>query len=249
MLYSKKNKRIVCNLNQNHIFRFRFDPDLRAEVSRQIASKFPDENKEKILLDMEQIFHPENRHLITVFSLKADNNTSDIDEAIIDALIKAKKSNFHSMTRMCLEWDRVDVARKFIFTEDNLQFICLDGLMEYAIIKNRVAFVELFLETGYNIKNYSTYARLLHLYSQIPVSSDLFVLLKDQMPYGHISEQIEKDKQFLTFDAIGRVTQKLLRDLYSHRFTKPPFTLIDYGKYRDMISRSELVASRLVVIN
>jgi len=159
MLYSKKNKRIVCNLNQNHIFRFRFDPDLRAEVSRQIASKFPDENKEKILLDMEQIFHPENRHLITVFSLKADNNTSDIDEAIIDALIKAKKSNFHSMTRMCLEWDRVDVARKFIFTEDNLQFICLDGLMEYAIIKNRVAFVELFLETGYNIKNYLTYAR------------------------------------------------------------------------------------------
>jgi len=94
-----------------------------------------------------------------------------------------------------------------------------------------------------------TYARLLHLYSQIPVSSDLFVLLKDQMPYGHISEQIDKDKQFLTFDAIGRVTQKLLRDLYSHRFTKPPFTLIDYGKYRDMISRSELVASRLVVIN
>jgi len=199
---------------------------------------------------MEQIFHPKHRHLITVFSLKADNNASDIDEAIIRALIKAKKSNFQSMTRMCLEWDRVDVARKFIFTEDNRQFnMSLNGLMEYAIIKNRVAFVELFLETGYNIKNYLTYARPLHLYSQIPVSSDLFVLLKGQMPYGLTSEQIDKDKQFFPFDAIGRVTQKLLRDLYSHRFTKPPFTLIDYGKYRDMISRSQQVASRLVVLN
>ncbi len=230
--------------------RFHFAPDLRAEVSRQITSEFRGKDKEKILLDMEQIFHPKHRHLITVFSLKADNNASDIDEAIIRALIKAKKSNFHSMTRMCLEWNRVDVARKFIFNEDNRHFnMSLNGLMEYAIIRNRVAFVELFLETGYNIKNYLTYARLLHLYSQIPITSDLFVLLRDKMPYGLTSEQINKDKQFFTFDAIGRVTQKLLRDLYSHRFTKPPFKLIDYEKSRDMISRSQQAASRLVVIN
>ncbi len=202
---------------------------------------------------MEQIFHPKYRHLITVFSLKADNNVTDIDEAIIHALIKAKKSNFQSMTRMCLEWNRVDVARKFIFTDDNKNMnMSLNSLMDYAIIKNRVAFVELFLETGYSIKNYLTYSRLLHLYNEIPISSDLYMLLRDQAHKGLTTGQLAKtdaeQRLIFSFYNIGRVTQKLLRDLYVHRFTEPPFTLIDHRKAMNSIRNQQKVTSRLIFI-
>jgi hypothetical protein len=34
-------------------------------------------------------------------------------------LMKAKKENFSSMIRLCLVWNRIDIARNYIFTDEN----------------------------------------------------------------------------------------------------------------------------------
>lgn len=141
---------------------------MRSDVERMIMTEFPKKDKLKILGDFEQIFHPRYRHLLSVFDLKAGNNANDIDEAVLKGLLKAKKSHYHSMIRLCLAWNRVDIARNFIFTDDQRDnILSLDSHMENALINNRVEFVELFLEKGYNFRNYLTYGNLLRLYNNV----------------------------------------------------------------------------------
>ena len=133
-----------------------------------ISKEFPNKDKEKILKDIEKIFHPKFEHLLSVFDLNADKNANDMDEAILKGLLKAKKNQYRSMIRLCLIWNRVDFARNFIFTQDlKDQIGSLSSLMEEAIAWNRIDFVELFFENGYSMKKYLTYGNLLHLYNKV----------------------------------------------------------------------------------
>jgi transient receptor potential cation channel subfamily M protein 5 len=146
------------------------------------------------------------------------------------------------MIRLCLEWNRVDIARKFIFTSQNkASILSLDSLMEDAIIKNRVQFVELFLENGYNLKSYLTYSKLLNLYNSIPANSDLYKLLYERVSYANKNskENAGLDRICYTFKDIGSVTQKLLNYLYEHRFTESPFSEISSHKARQVVTKNK----------
>ena len=45
-------------------------------------------------------------------------DSNDIDIAILRSLLKAKQSNIIDQLNLALSWNRADIARDFIFTED-----------------------------------------------------------------------------------------------------------------------------------
>ena len=66
-------------------------------------------------------------HLLSVFRLDSNENqhidNADIDIAILRALLKAKKSNYKAQLKLALTWDRIDIARNFIFTDDKTWWV------------------------------------------------------------------------------------------------------------------------------
>ena len=75
-------------------------------------------------------------HLLSVFRLDSNENqnidNADIDIAILRALLKAKKSNYKAQLKLALTWDRIDIARNFIFTDDKTWWVS----KQFAIISS-----------------------------------------------------------------------------------------------------------------
>jgi hypothetical protein len=72
---------------------------------------------------MEKALDPKYNHLFTV--CKPINSNAEVDVAVLLALLKAEKKQKDvdpaiAQLWLALEWDRIDVARKFIFN-DNLK--------------------------------------------------------------------------------------------------------------------------------
>lgn len=112
-----------------------------------------------------------NLNLLTV--CRPVNEQAEIDVAILLALLKKEANeNTHkylqTQIKLALSWDRVDIARKFIFTNDNAAKIgSLNDAMFIALTKNRVEFIKLFLENGFSIKKFVTNRMLLKMYNQV----------------------------------------------------------------------------------
>ena len=75
-------------------------------------------------------------HLLSVFRLDSNENqnidNADIDIAILRALLKAKKSNYKAQLKLALTWDRIDIAKNFIFTDDKTWWVS----KQFAIISS-----------------------------------------------------------------------------------------------------------------
>jgi hypothetical protein len=84
-----------------------------------VATEFPGKNTKDITNDIEQIFNPAYGHLISSVKLNVDKQANDIDEAILKGLLKAKNKNFEVTIKLCLKWNRVDILKNYIFTEEN----------------------------------------------------------------------------------------------------------------------------------
>ena len=66
-----------------------------------------------------EIFQPHYRRFLSAYSMDIkEASDSSIDLAILQALLKAQK-NLQSQLRLALTWDRVDIAKKYIFSEEN----------------------------------------------------------------------------------------------------------------------------------
>jgi len=56
-----------------------------------------------------------------VFNL-GEAESKDIDRAILYALLKANKTNANTQLSLALAWNRCDIARHEIFTQENRQY-------------------------------------------------------------------------------------------------------------------------------
>lgn len=95
----------------------RLDDKLRAEISNKIYEYFKKPPK-PILESFEKIL--EYPHLLSVFRMSYDELGNDLEIAILRALLKAKKDNFGAQLKLCLTWNRIELARNFIFTGDRI---------------------------------------------------------------------------------------------------------------------------------
>ncbi|XP_015750846.1 PREDICTED: transient receptor potential cation channel subfamily M member 3-like [Acropora digitifera] len=94
-----------------------------------------------------------------------DEDGSDIDRAILKALLKAEHASAADQLTLALIWNRADIARTEIFTENQKwEMAALEEAMMDALGNNRVKFVNLLLENGVCMGKFLTTPRLLELY-------------------------------------------------------------------------------------
>ncbi|MGH0130904.1 UNVERIFIED_CONTAM: hypothetical protein FKN15_059625 [Acipenser sinensis] len=118
------------------------------------------------------------QQLLTVFRLEKEDQ-NDVDVAILQALLKASKSldnqgkeNWDHQLKLAVAWNRVDIAKSEIFTDDKQwKSIDLSDVMLAALLGDKPDFVKLFLENGVHLKEFLTEKRLLALYNNLPPTS------------------------------------------------------------------------------
>ncbi|XP_054324859.2 transient receptor potential cation channel subfamily M member 2 isoform X2 [Pongo pygmaeus] len=117
------------------------------------------------------------RQLLTVFREGKDGQ-QDVDVAILQALLKASRSqdhfgheNWDHQLKLAVAWNRVDIARSEIFTDEwQWKPSDLHPTMTAALISNKPEFVKLFLENGVQLKEFVTWDTLLYLYENLEPS-------------------------------------------------------------------------------
>ena len=70
----------------------------------------------------------EEMEFLTIFSVESADQVTELDEAILSGILKAQKKLsegnekrlIKSQLNLALTWNRLDVAKSYIFKEDNL---------------------------------------------------------------------------------------------------------------------------------
>ncbi|XP_056392757.1 transient receptor potential cation channel subfamily M member 2 isoform X2 [Hyla sarda] len=171
-----------------------------------------------------------HKQLLTIFQEDKDDQ-HDIDVAILQALLKASLShdqqgheNWDHQLKLAVAWNRVDIARSEIFTDDHQwKSSDLHPVMTAALIGNKPAFVKLFLEHGVRIEEYATQETIINLYNNTDPSC-LF--------HSKLAKVIEDEKFRLEFlkssklrlHHVSQVLRELLGDFSKHLYPKPKST-------------------------
>ncbi|XP_052709281.1 transient receptor potential cation channel subfamily M member-like 2 isoform X1 [Crassostrea angulata] len=153
--------KITTNLynKEESFFPLTFDEDLKDLVDIIFAWKAEDLPKKQKLVEscLKQLREAlQHRELLTVFDLN-DNETEEIDRAILYALLKATRSNTNTQLSLALAWNMPDIAKNEIFTasnKTNYQKLDLHDAMMSAFIQDRLEFVKLFLENGIDLSQF-----------------------------------------------------------------------------------------------
>jgi hypothetical protein len=97
-----------------------------------------------IIANMEKVFQPCRHHLLSYFVLKPHDQANGVDMAILNGLLKSlkpRRSNlndkfteeearrdelkYKAQLRLCLTWNRFDMAEKFILNDENRDKVVL----------------------------------------------------------------------------------------------------------------------------
>lgn len=178
---------------------------------------------DKLLAELLQCVKKKN--LITIFRPSDNTATSDVigdghelDHAILSALFRARHLSAAEQLCLTLAWNRVDIARSEIFvygqewTDEALE----EAMME-ALVKNRVDFVKLLLETGVQMAKFLTISRLEELYnSKQGPANTLRYIVRDVRPH------MPRNYNYSLID-IGLVINKLMGGAYRSSYTRRKF--------------------------
>ncbi|XP_064135610.1 transient receptor potential cation channel subfamily M member 2 isoform X2 [Loxodonta africana] len=163
------------------------------------------------------------RQLLTVFREGKDGQ-QDMDVAILQALLKASRSHDHfghenwdHQLKLAVAWNRVDIARSEIFTDERQwKPSDLHPMMAAALISNKPDFVKLFLENGVHLKEFVTQDTLLYLYENLAPSCLFYFKLQKVLA--------EEPKRLASAPGVPRLQMhhvaQVLRELLGD-FTKP----------------------------
>nr|XP_009663409.1 PREDICTED: transient receptor potential cation channel subfamily M member 2 isoform X1 [Struthio camelus australis] len=164
-----------------------------------------------------------SRQLLTIFR-EGKYGQQDVDVAILQALLKASQNrdhfgheNWDHQLKLAVAWNRVDIARSEIFTDDHeWKPTDLHPVMAAALISNKPEFVKLFLEQGVRLKEFVTWDALVYLYDNMAPSclfhSKLQKILLEEKEHTAGSKmprvQLHHVSQVLQ-ELLGRSTQPL----------------------------------------
>ncbi|KAL4228805.1 Transient receptor putative cation channel subfamily M member 2 [Mactra antiquata] len=165
----------------------------------------------------------EKSDLMSVYEFDSRGGVKKIDVAMLQALLKANKNQVMDQLRLALAWNRIDVVKSDIFTDDKRWPTgSLDDVMLSAIQLNRIDFVELFLDHGVSLREFLTKKRLLALYNKISQNCLLHTLLSRIK-----AKDVMRRKNFSLLD-VGLLIQNLMGDTYrTHYTTKPEYASLD----------------------
>ncbi|CAL1535900.1 unnamed protein product [Lymnaea stagnalis] len=146
-----------------------FDAIVRQTADKIFVWKDQDTNKDKKIQRCIDTLRMclRKRNLINVYDLEKSESAQDIDRAILFALLKANKFNSNSQLALALAWNRCDIARQQIFTQENRSQWKIKDLydaMFTALVQDRADFVQLFLDNGVDLRKFLTVKTLWNLY-------------------------------------------------------------------------------------
>jgi hypothetical protein len=107
-------------------FSFKLDEDLKNEILNRINHEYPKNDKERnenILKSIQSILDPKYSHLINI--CRPINGNAEVDVAILKAFLKSKKQEYQTQLKFAQSWNRIDIARDFIFTDENKDNVSL----------------------------------------------------------------------------------------------------------------------------
>ncbi|XP_077993758.1 transient receptor potential cation channel subfamily M member 2-like isoform X2 [Glandiceps talaboti] len=155
----------------------------------------------------------ETLELITVYELNAKGFAMDIDVAILQALLTAKKADKRGQLHLALAMNRIDIAESVMCqagrswkVEDRHQ------LLEKAFINNQVEFVKLFIENGVDLRTFLTVKRLTTLYNKIRHTTLLYRLLK-KVKSRSVTKKCQRTTRFTLRD-VGHLIKDLADNTY-----------------------------------
>ncbi|XP_078332506.1 transient receptor potential cation channel subfamily M member-like 2 isoform X3 [Crassostrea virginica] len=210
-----------------------FEASVEAEIRNQVEENF---GKKNLVSHCEMVKETlKNRDLVTVFefSIGSRGSSKDIDRAILQALLRANKDQIFDQLKLALAWNRIDIAKSEIFTDDRfIQPNMLFEIMQSALILNRVSFVELLMDNGVNLKDFLTLKRLLKLYNHrdlIDSSSNMMQEINKNTQLYQLLDKKRKDgnEKYISLVHVGCLLQDLIGDFYT------PWYLLD-SKVRDL---------------
>ncbi|XP_036366346.1 transient receptor potential cation channel subfamily M member-like 2 isoform X3 [Octopus sinensis] len=190
--------------------------ELKDAIRKKIIQEFGNNSNINDLLKYVcgSLDHP---NLVTVFEMDSKDSVRDIDMAILKALLKANDKKVENL-RLTLEWNRSDIAKSEIFTDETLWPTgSLDNLMSFALHEDRVDFVKLFMEYGVTLKKFLTRDCLKELYNRIPKNSWLYSLFE---------LATKKEKESLDLNDVAQLINFLMDDdyfEYSYETNSPEF--------------------------
>ncbi|XP_052803076.1 transient receptor potential cation channel subfamily M member 2-like [Mya arenaria] len=191
-----------------------FDESVEITVKEMIEQELGNTDTMKHLKIIKECL--DKSDLMSVYEMEGKGWVKDIDVAVLQALFRANKYKVMDQLKLALVWNRIDVAKSEIFTDDKRWPTgILDDVMFSAILLNRIDFIKLFLEHGVSLKKFLTKERLLMLYNKIPPNCLLRTLL----------DRSKKDERKPGFSL--RDVGTLIRDLMGDTF-HPKALEVDY---------------------
>ncbi len=96
----------------------RLDFKLRNDLSQRMENQWPGSDTQDLLKKFEETL--KYSHLLSVFRLDPNNSSNDLDVAILKSLMKASLGHLKDQLNLAISWNRSDIARDYIFTEEKI---------------------------------------------------------------------------------------------------------------------------------
>ncbi|KXJ08257.1 Transient receptor potential cation channel subfamily M member 7 [Exaiptasia diaphana] len=155
----------------------------------------------------------EDEKMVSVYRLEDGAISQEIDLAILKALLKANRSSPLAQLNLALAWNRIDLAKSDIFTEDRLWTTeQLSGPMITALLDDKADFAELFLHSGLSMSEFLTTEILCQLYAGVPTNSTIKPLLQKEMNKVGL--------QNISMQIVGEVVEQLMGDMYVSQYLR-----------------------------
>ncbi|CAM9818279.1 unnamed protein product [Lampetra fluviatilis] len=177
------------------------------------------------------------KELITVFHTGSEDH-SDVDLAILTALLKGTNFSSADQLNLALAWDRVDIAKNHVFVYGQHWMVgALEKAMLDALVMDRVDFVKLLIENGVSMHKFLTITRLEELYNTKngPINPTLYYLVRD-VKKSHLPPDYK-----ITLIDVGLVIEFLMGGAFRSMYTRKRFRLLYqnlYGQHRPFVSLS-----------
>ncbi|XP_078448739.1 transient receptor potential cation channel subfamily M member 7-like isoform X1 [Lampetra planeri] len=171
------------------------------------------------------------KELITVFHTGSEDH-SDVDLAILTALLKGTNFSSADQLNLALAWDRVDIAKNHVFVYGQHWMVgALEKAMLDALVMDRVDFVKLLIENGVSMHKFLTITRLEELYNTKngPINPTLYYLVRD-VKKSHLPPDYK-----ITLIDVGLVIEFLMGGAFRSMYTRKRFRLLYqnlYGQHR-----------------
>uniref|UniRef100_A0A0N5BXB8 LSDAT_euk domain-containing protein n=1 Tax=Strongyloides papillosus TaxID=174720 RepID=A0A0N5BXB8_STREA len=165
------------------------------------------------------------KRMLTIFRSTGENR-KDLDHAILTALLKGYNLTSSEQLSLALAWNRVDIARSEIFVH-GVEWNTNDfhSIMMEALVSNRVDFVRLLLENGFDMQSFLTIGRLEDLYNTDKgPTNTLYYIVRD----------VTKIKSGYRYKLphIGLAMEKLIGNGFKSYYTSEEFSK-KYNKYKN----------------